>query len=382
MNPAQKIISRFGGQSALAGLLGRRQSTIQHWAKTGMIPAKWHRQLLDAAMQAGVRLSADDFISGINDVGVDTEHVPRATHWGELKIGLTALPCYVLDNGERVFSLKGVVVGLTGVEGGALAEYIKVKTVRPYLPPDLQPQEDDVIPALRRFDTGGEGFTKYAQGITVERFMDICAAYSEAADAPDNVLTPKQAATAVTARAYLRATAKVGIVALVDEATGYQYDREEDALQFKLQLFLSEEMRPWEKTFPDELWQEFGRLTGWVGAAHKRPKYWGKLVMELVYGYLDRDVAEWLKNNAPKPRGGKSYHQWLSSQYGLRKLLEHIWMLIGMARSCNTMMELRQVMAEQFGRHPVQLIMFLPRRSAPVGNDPDIAEKRTEPIDI
>jgi len=25
-------------------------------------------------------------------------------------------------------------------------------------------------------------------------------------------------------------------------------------------------------------------------------KYWGKLVVELVYGYLDSDVAKWLKD--------------------------------------------------------------------------------------
>jgi hypothetical protein len=34
-------------------------------------------------------------------------------------------------------------------------------------------------------------------------------------------------------------------------------------------------MRKWEKTFPDELWVEFGRLTNWKGAVTKCPKYWG-----------------------------------------------------------------------------------------------------------
>ena len=76
----------------------------------------------------------------------------------------------------------------------------------------------------------------------------------------------------------------------------------------------------------------------------------GKLVMELVYEYLDEDVAEWLKNNAPSPQGNLSYHRWLTSQYGLRKLVEHIWMLVGMARGCQTMRELRDRMAMQFGR--------------------------------
>jgi len=62
------------------------------------------------------------------------------------------------------------------------------------------------------------------------------------------------------------------------------------------------------KTFPDQLWVEFGRLTNWQGSVHQRPKYWGKLVMELIYGYLDADVAAWLKENAPKPVHGQNYH--------------------------------------------------------------------------
>ena len=86
-------------------------------------------------------------------------------------------------------------------------------------------------------------------------------------------LTSRQAQTACRANAFLRACAKVGIVALVDEVTGFQYDREQDALQFKLKLFLADSMREWEKTFPDQLWVEFGRLTKWQGSANQRPKY-------------------------------------------------------------------------------------------------------------
>lgn len=82
--------------------------------------------------------------------------------------------------------------------------------------------------------------------------------------------------------------------------------------------------------------------------------------MELIYEYLDEDVADWLRENAPKPRGNLSYHRWLTSQYGLKKLVEHIWMLIGIARTCQTMSELREKMAQQFGRQFVQLNLFLP----------------------
>ena len=82
--------------------------------------------------------------------------------------------------------------------------------------------------------------------------------------------------------------------------------------------------------------------------------------MELVYEYLDSDVAQWLKEHAPAPRHGQNYHQWLSAQYGLKKLVEHIWMLIGVARTCETMIELRDRMAQLNGKSPVQLRLYLP----------------------
>ena len=137
--------------------------------------------------------------------------------------------------------------------------------------------------------------------------MDICIAFSTALQESNSgkesdlevsrvKLTERQKEIAIKANSFLRATAKVGIIALVDEATGYQYDRPMDALQFKLKLFLQEEMRVWEKTFPDELWIQFSRLTNWHGSIHSRPKYWGKLINELVYGYLDKDGVRLVEN--------------------------------------------------------------------------------------
>ena len=62
-NAAKQIINRFGGQSALAGLLGKRQSTVQHWARTGRIPSQWHEKLLELARQQGIALEPRDFVS-------------------------------------------------------------------------------------------------------------------------------------------------------------------------------------------------------------------------------------------------------------------------------------------------------------------------------
>jgi P63C domain len=246
--------------------------------------------------------------------------------------------------------------------------------LRDFLPKDLKPAEDGSIPALCRFEIGGEGDFRYAVGFPVERFMDLCAAYSDAlqkhldADS-DFSLTPRQLEIAKRAIAFQRACAKVGIVAMVDEVTGYQYERARDALQLHLNKFLGEEMRKWEKTFPDQLWIEFGRLTKWSGPVHSRPKYWGHLVTELIYGYLDAEVTKWLKENAPKPRHGQNYHQWLNGQYGLKRLIEHIWTVVGMAAACNSMQELRELMAERYGKTPVQLTMYLdPPRNRRAGS--------------
>lgn len=116
-----------------------------------------------------------------------------------------------------------------------------------------------------------------------------------------------------------------------------------------LQTYLSPEMREWEKTFPDELWEEFARLDGWHGPLHKRPKWWGHLVNTLIYDYLDPDVAAHLRSSKPPPRQGQNYHQWLNEDYGLPRLLNHIQQVIGIAKTCQTIRELQEKASRAFG---------------------------------
>jgi hypothetical protein len=72
--------------------------------------------------------------------------------------------------------------------------------------------------------------------------------------------------------------------------------------------------------------------------------------MKLIYEYLDPEVAQWLKENAPKPQKGQNYHPWLTSQHGLRKLIEHIWKVVGIASTCADIEELKQRMDEHYGK--------------------------------
>lgn len=349
------IVDRFGGQSALAHHIGKGPSTVAYWVKSDTIPSRWHPELLRIAAAKGVPLAPADLVQMTtdDDAVLTGEMLPVAKYPGVLTVGDFRLSCYVLDDGRRMISRTNATEFLTeGRGGGNLESYIRIKTLEPYLPAAWQ---DEFVEFTLR-----EVTNKQVLGITAETFLGICRAYGQARDAEQ--LNDRQVAIAKRAGAFERACSTIGIYALIDEATGFQYERAEDALQFKLKLFLQDEMRAWEKTFPDQLWEEFGRLTGWADPISSRPKYWGKLVMELVYGYLDPDVADWLKKNAPKPRHGQNYHQWLTNQYGLKKLTEHIWMLIGIATTCETMPELRRRTAERFGKVPVQMTMFTDMR--------------------
>ena len=171
-------------------------------------------------------------------------------------------------------------------------------------------------------------------------------------------MTKRQQQMAVQAGMFLSACAKVGPEALIDEATGYQYERTEDALQVKLRAFLSEELRAWEKTFPDELWMEFGRLTGWTGPLHSRPKWWGLLVIELIYDTLDPDAAEYMKTH--KPPAGVHWHRQLTQNYGVRQLVSRCYEIIGMAKTCHDIRELKEKVAKHYGKKPVQFTLYLP----------------------
>jgi hypothetical protein len=359
MNPVRTLVDKFGTQSAFAAMLDVHNSNVAYWIKKETIPSRWHGLILEKASERGIDVTPEDLLfvekkprpSMLGVENVNTARIPMAKWFGRLDIGDQDVPCYVLDNGERVISRTGAFESLTGKAGNNLEAYLGVSALARYIPENLS---DSLIEF--RIESVSHVTTK---GMPATVFLGICKAYVDAYR--DGALTSSvQQQIAIRCMMFLASCAKVGFLALIDEATGYQYARAEDALQVKLKAFLAEEMRKWEKTFPDELWKELGRLTNWKGTIQQRPKYWGKIVMELIYDYLDKDVAEWLKKNAPKPRTGQNYHQWMSDQYGLQKLIQHIWMVIGMARTCNTVTELKEKMAVSFGRKPVQFTLYLP----------------------
>jgi len=290
--------------------------------------------------------------------------MPVARWRGSLNIIGLEVPCYVLDTGEKVIGRTSATELLTGIKGGgALEKYIGVRALEPFINSSLVLER--MVP-FRLLEV--EGLEKAVKGLPADLMIEICQGFVAAlqasfdVDSPHPKMTDRQRQMALKASMFVSACAKVGLEALIDEATGYQYERAEDALQVKLRAFIADELRAWEKTFPDELWAEFGRLTGWKGSLNSRPKWWGKLVIEMIYDTLDPDVAEYLRNN--RPPAGVHWHRQLTDNVGVRALVSRCYEVIGMAKTCTNMRELRDRVAQHYGRRVVQFVLSLPNPKA------------------
>lgn len=158
-----------------------------------------------------------------------------------------------------------------------------------------------------------------------------------------------------------RAHVGVDFVVSITTASNEEVEEISDE-ELKRRLLFCDEIRAWEKTFPDELWRQFARLEGIRDAPGRRPWRWGKYVMEMVYDALDPEVGAWLRQHAPAPDWGCHYHQWLTEQLGLPLLMRHIGEVIGMARMCRSMRELRRQVQHHYRGQPLQL--ELPLRAA------------------
>jgi hypothetical protein len=355
MNRVDSLISRFGNQSELARHLGTKQSTVQYWASTGRIPAKWHRKIIDAGKSIGLSIDPLEVQSGrtalkmLTSIEENFPTSPFAKWRGKIDLGGDELDVYVLDTGDRVISLRSAVKSIAEADSGDLAKFIGVSSLKSFINNDL------ILAELLEFSIPGTQFL--GRGMTTEHFELICRGYVQALyeKAP---LTDRQREIAIKCAVLTAGLTRTGLDALIDEATGYQYERAEDALQVKLRLFIAEELRAWEKTFPDELWEEFGRLTNWKGPLNSRPKYWGKLVIELIYDTLDPDVAKYLRDN--RPPVGIHWHRNLTENYGAKRLVARCYEIVGLAKSCQTMGELKKKVAHHYGNQSLLFSIYDP----------------------
>lgn len=145
----------------------------------------------------------------------------------------------------------------------------------------------------------------------------------------DVLKTEQEQRYAKAADTLMRAFATVGIIALVDEATGYQAEREKDELQKILSAYISPELMPWTKRFPPEFYEQMFRLRNWQyrPLSTKRPLTAGKLTNQLVYEKLPPGVLDELRRKNPTDETGRrkhKHHQFLTNDVGNPHLEKHL----------------------------------------------------------
>ena len=263
--------------------------------------------------------------------------IPKAAYTGELSIGELAFPCSVLSDGTRILT-QGSFMSVMGMyysgyssaksseEGSAdIPIFLRSSKLEPFVSEHFKDLQ--FITVRYRTEKG-----LIANGILAEIIPRICDVWIDAQEAHDKGLIKlgtTQQQIAAKAKLIIRALAHTGIIALVDEVTGYQKDRASDALCKILEAFIAKELQPWVKTFPDEFYEHLFRLRGVKYPTHtvKRPSYFGRLTNNIVYKRLAPGVLDELRGSVPKTEKGHRKHQFhreLSPQVGHPKLREHL----------------------------------------------------------
>lgn len=272
----------------------------------------------------------------------EDEEIPRATHAGELSIGDLILPCSVFETKEgktvRLISARGITAAFTGKaatggrsDGGRkLPRFLGPKAVNQLISQEVMAA---ILNPIEYYPPHGG---RSAYGYEATLLPEICEVILDANRA--GVL--KDSSQAIVAEMLLRGFARVGIIALVDEVTGYQETREKDELSRILAVYLAGERLRWAKFFPVEFYKEVYRLNGWSWPPAQKNKYTplvGKYTNDVVYERLPFGVLDKLKELNPTDPQTKrrkwKFTQFLSEDFGQPDLRNHLLQSIALMRA-------------------------------------------------
>lgn len=245
-----------------------------------------------------------------------------------LRIGDVEIECYVLQDGTRVITQASMLQAIgrhrkanVRAEGGAVRTpaILQGKAISRFITDDIRQLGQ---PIIFRPPVGGR-----ANGYRAELLPALCEVYLRARDAGD--LPKSQYHVAVQAEILIRGLAQVGIIALVDEATGYQEVRANDALARILEAFIAKELQAYVRTFPVDFYRELFRLRGldYPNSPVQKPQYFGHLTNDIVYRRLAPGVLDELKKVTERGETGRAKHklfQRLTTNIGYPKLREHL----------------------------------------------------------
>jgi hypothetical protein len=275
----------------------------------------------------------------------------RATHSSFINIGKISIPCHVLEDGTRVISGRGMQnsLGFSKSDSGlALPNFVETKLTS-FLSEEAINQLKNPLVFVR---VGSGGSVPITHGNDATLLVDICDAIIEASK-QKGLLSDTQKRYAAAAEIIIRSVAKVGIIALIDEATGYQEIRDRKALEALLDKYLRKELAAWAKRFPDEFYKEMFRLKGWAWnpTSTARSPLVGKYTNDLVYDRLAPNIVEELQKKNPKNENGNRihrHHQWLTEDIGHPALAQHLHAVMGLMRASSNWDSFRRLIQRAY----------------------------------
>lgn len=291
----------------------------------------------------------------------------EATHRGTLRIGSVSIPCAVLRDGTRILSENGIANALGGRSGAAkrmktaaaevgahIPVFLAAKSLSGYVTSELA---SGPLKPISYISGDSE-----VVGYQAEALPEICNIWLQARQ--DGVLNDQQADRAQAAEIVMRGLANLGVIALIDEATGYQDTRDRDALQAILDKYLQKEFAAWAKRFPDAFYREIFRLRGWSWNAMSvaRPGVVGRYTNDIVYERLAPGILEELQRLNPTHEDGgraRKHHQHLTDDIGHPALAQHLHAVIGLMRASATWDQFKSLLDRAFPKKGTQLELLL-----------------------
>jgi hypothetical protein len=214
--------------------------------------------------------------------------------------------------------------------GAPVPLFLAPGNVKKFIPNDLE--DGPLRPIVYRVNR------RLVTGYNADILPIVCDVWLRARE--KGALQPQQHDKAMKAEILMRGLAKIGITALIDEATGYQDVRDRQALQAILDRYLRKELAAWAKRFPDEFYEEIFRLRQWRSSSYKRrPGIVAEYTKDLVYRRLAPDLLRELEAKNPKDERGNrrsKHHQWLTEDVGHPALARHIHAVVALMRACDT----------------------------------------------
>jgi P63C domain-containing protein len=273
--------------------------------------------------------------------------IPKATHTGILIIAGQEIVCDVLENGKRILRRKNLLKAIGKGDIGSydqkrgeslnLPVFMTANNLTPYLEQSFR--EKGALIYYRSVE--GKKICGYDATILPE----ACKIYVKAEE--DNVLQKNQIKIAKVCKAMLYGLATVGIISLVDDATGFVEKRNRDELQKILEQYISEELRTWTKKFPNEFFKQVYRIHGWEYPKLKpsHPQCVGNFINKYIYKKLPPGVIDELKKRNPTNENGNRHHrhhQLLTENVGNENLNRQILQTITLMKVSNNVEQFKE----------------------------------------